>query len=103
MKHWFSYNTFYLITLKWHLYKQIIKSTSNVIRSSIIILAICQTRKDTEDHVSSLFNDYFDTPKALWRWLNSNKKNRSLCPHYHIVTEMLLRMHSKLSHLMHFY
>ena len=80
MKHWFSYNTFYLITLKWHLYKQMIKYTSNVIRSSIIILAIRQTRKDTEDHVSSLSNDYFDTPKTLWRWFNSNKWNRSPVP-----------------------
>ena len=36
---------------------------------------------DTEYHVSSLSKDYFDTPKPLWRWLNSHKGNRSPVPH----------------------
>ena len=60
-----------------------IRSTSDVIRSRynyISNLFRSQTRKDTEEHVSSLSKDYFDTPKPLWRWLNSHKGNQSPVP-----------------------
>jgi len=49
-------------------YKQI----SNLVRF--------KTRQDTESHVSSLSNKYFDSPKPFWRWLNSFKGNRSPIP-----------------------
>ena len=60
-----------------------IRSTSDVIRSRynyISNLVLSQTRKDTEAHVSSLSKDYFNTPKPLWRWLNSHKENQSPVP-----------------------
>ena len=44
------------------------------------MLPICQTRKNTEDLISSLSNDYFDTPKSLWRWFNLHKGNQSPMP-----------------------
>ena len=60
-----------------------IRSTSDVIRSRYNYISNSvrsQTRNDTEEHVSSLSKDYFDTPKPLWRWLNSHKGNRSPVP-----------------------
>ena len=95
MKHWFSYETINLIRLKHHLYNRMINSpTSDVIRSRykcISNLVRSQTRKDTENYVSTLSKSYFDSPKIFWRWLNSFKGSRSPIPpllhHDSYVTE----------------
>ena len=84
MKHWFSYETIHLIRLKHRLYNRMIKSpTSDVIRSRykrISNLVRSQTRKDTENYVSTLSKSYFDSPKIFWRWFNSFKGNRTPIP-----------------------
>ena len=71
MKHWFSYETIYLIRLKHCLYNKMIKSpNSDVIKTRykcISNLVRSKTRKDTEDYVSTLSNGYLDSPKIFWR------------------------------------
>ena len=84
MKHWFSYETIHLIRLKRRLYNRMVKSpTSDVIRSRykyLSNLVRSRTRKDTEDYVSMLSNDYFVSPKPFWRWLNSYKGRHTSIP-----------------------
>ena len=71
-----SLDTVHLIKMKRRLYNRMIKSPSDDIKSKykqISNLVWSKTRQNTESHISSLSNKYFDSPKPFWRWLYSNR------------------------------
>ena len=83
VKHWFSHDTVHLIKMKHRLHNCMIKSPEGIKSryKRISNLVRFKPRKDTELHVSSLSNKYFDSPKPFWRGSTLSKvRNRSRTP-----------------------
>ena len=83
MKHWFSPETLHLIQVKRHIYRQMKKHGTDLLKrkyKAISNLVRLQTRKDTTTYVSNLSSSYLVNSKKFWNFLNSMKGRRHPIP-----------------------